>query len=47
MARMNVGGTAVYLENLQSALIQQGIQSPLAIGHVQAPEIEEIGRAHV
>ena len=41
MARMNVGGTAVYLENLQSALIQQGIQSPLSIGHVQAPEIED------
>ena len=38
---MNVGGTAVYLSNLQKGLQENGIISPVVIGKTQNSEIED------
>ena len=42
ITRMNVGGTAVYLFNLQKGLESKGIFSPLLYGKVSSAEIEDI-----
>lgn len=41
IARMNVGGTARYLETLSHGLTAVGIQNVIATGHVQSGEIED------
>ena len=41
IARMNVGGTARYLECLVDGLQQAGVETHLATGFVQADEVED------
>lgn len=41
IARLNAGGTAVYLENLSIGLTQAGLENLIATGYVQNGEIED------
>ena len=41
IARMNVGGTARYLETLSHGLTAAGVENVIATGHVQSSEIED------
>ena len=43
IARMNVGGTARYLETLLPELSKSGFESVLATGHTQGDEVESSG----
>ena len=41
IARMNVGGTAVYLSNLVTGLTELGVENLLVIGNVPKGEVED------
>ena len=41
IARMNVGGTAVYLSNLVTGLSDLGVENLLVIGNVPTGEVED------
>ena len=41
IARMNVGGTAVYLSNLVTGLTYLGVENLLVVGNVPKGEVED------